>query len=69
MAPTISLLKGALNQITEWGTLAQTHQNFAPDVQPLQLLASGASELKEPTLLMSAPKGIADGAGNAALNQ
>ncbi|MCT4714967.1 type VI secretion system tip protein VgrG [Enterobacteriaceae bacterium H18W14] len=67
MQPAISLLKGALNQITEWGTLAQTHHNFAPDAQPLQALASGASELKEPTVLMSAPKGIAAVTPEAAL--
>ncbi|BEN59166.1 type IV secretion protein Rhs [Serratia marcescens] len=59
MEPAISLLKGAVNQVAEWGTLAQTHYNFAPDAQPLQALASAASELKEPTVLLSAPKGIA----------
>ena len=59
MEPAISLLKGAVNQVAEWGTLAQTHQNFAPDVQPLRALVSASSELKESTLLMSAPKGIA----------
>jgi type VI secretion system secreted protein VgrG len=59
MEQAISLLKGAVNQVAEWGELAQTHYNFAPDAQPLQALASAASELKEPTVLMSAPKGIA----------
>ncbi|NIF36263.1 type VI secretion system tip protein VgrG [Enterobacter sp. Tr-810] len=59
MEQAISLLKGAVNQVAEWEELARTHQNFAPDTQPLQALVSGASELKEPTLLMSAPKGIA----------
>ncbi|MEB7543539.1 type VI secretion system Vgr family protein [Enterobacter huaxiensis] len=59
MEQAISLLKGAVNQAAEWGGLARTHQNFAPDAQPLQALVSGASVLKEPTLLMSAPKGIA----------
>ena len=59
MEQAISLLKGAVNQITEWGSITQTHHNFAPDTQSLQALVSGASLLKEPTLLMSAPKGIA----------
>lgn len=59
MEQAISLLKGAVNQVAEWGGLARIHQNLAPDVQPLQALVSGASVLKEPTLLMSAPKGIA----------
>ncbi|SJZ89698.1 type VI secretion system Vgr family protein [Pantoea eucalypti] len=59
MEQATSLLKGAVNQVSEWGGLARTHQNFAPDAQPLKALVSGASELKEPVLLMSAPKGIA----------
>ena len=59
MEQAISLLNGAVNQVAEWGGLARTHQNCAPDTQPLQALVSGACELKEPTLLMSAPKGIA----------
>ncbi len=59
MQPAISLLKGALNQITEWGSIAQTHNNFSPDADSLREFVSGASELKEPALLMSAPKGIA----------
>ncbi|WP_061797979.1 type VI secretion system Vgr family protein [Serratia ficaria] len=58
MQPAVSLLKGAVNQVAEWGSLAQTHHNFAPDAQPLRALASAAGELKEPTVLMSAPKGI-----------
>nr|VXZ85457.1 Uncharacterised protein [Klebsiella pneumoniae] len=28
MEPAVSLLKGALNQITEWGRIAQIHHNF-----------------------------------------
>ena len=59
MEQAISLLNGAVDQVAEWGGLARTHQNCAPDTQPLQALVSGACELKEPTLLMSAPKGIA----------
>ena len=59
MQPAISLLKGALNQVTGWGTITQTHHNIAPDAEPLREFVSGASELKEPALLLSAPKGIA----------
>uniref|UniRef100_A8GCQ3 Rhs element Vgr protein n=1 Tax=Serratia proteamaculans (strain 568) TaxID=399741 RepID=A8GCQ3_SERP5 len=59
MEPAISLLKGALNQVTGWGTITQTHHNIAPDAEPLREFVSGASELKEPALLLSAPKGIA----------
>ncbi|GLX58933.1 type IV secretion protein Rhs [Pectobacterium carotovorum subsp. carotovorum] len=59
MQPAISLLKGAVNQITEWGSITQTHHNFSPDTDPLSEFVNGASELKEAALLMSAPKGVA----------
>ncbi len=59
MQPAISLLKGALNQVTGWGTITQTHHNITPDSEPLRALVSGASELKEPALLLSSPTGIA----------
>lgn len=59
MQPAISLLKGALNQVTGWGTITQTHHNITPDPEPLKVLVSGASECKEPALLLSSPKGIA----------
>lgn len=59
MQPAISLLKGALNQVTGWGTITQTHHNITPGSEPLRALVSGASELKEPALLLSSPKGIA----------
>ncbi|HHT5346910.1 TPA: type VI secretion system Vgr family protein [Raoultella planticola] len=59
MQPAISLLKGALNQVTGWGTITQTHHNVTPDVEPLRAFVFGASELKEPALLLSSPKGIA----------
>jgi len=67
MQPAISLLKGAVNQVTEWGTVTQTHHNVAPDAASLSALASGAGELKEPALLMSAPKGLAAVTPEAAL--
>lgn len=59
MEPAVSLLKGAVNQVTEWGSITQTHHNVIPDPGPLSALASGSRELKQPTLLMSAPQGIA----------
>jgi len=59
MKPAITLLKGALNQVTGWGTITQTHHNITPDSEPLRALVSGASELKEPALLLSSPTGIA----------
>ncbi|HHG0806853.1 TPA: type VI secretion system Vgr family protein [Klebsiella pneumoniae] len=59
MEPAVSLLKGAVNQVTEWGSITQTHHNVIPDTGPLSALTIGASDLKQPTLLMSAPQGIA----------
>ncbi|SNQ39799.1 hypothetical protein KSGM81_02733 [Klebsiella quasipneumoniae] len=59
MEPAVSLLKGAVNQVTEWGSITQTHHNVIPDPGPLSALATGSRELKQPTLLMSAPQGIA----------
>ncbi|QUY50001.1 type VI secretion system tip protein VgrG [Serratia plymuthica] len=59
MQQAISLLKGAVNQVTGWGTITQTHHNVAPDTEPLRKFVSEASELKGPALLMSAPQGIA----------
>jgi len=59
MAPTISLLKGALNQIIEWGSITSTHHNFSPDADSLREFVNGAENLKEAALLIAAPKGIA----------
>ncbi|QIX97559.1 type VI secretion system Vgr family protein [Cedecea sp. FDAARGOS_727] len=59
MGAAISLLKGALNQLTEWGSIAQSHNNVVPDKGPLQALVEGATDLKSAALLMSAPDGIA----------
>lgn len=59
MEPAVSLLKGAVNQVTEWGSITQTHHNVIPDTGALSALTTGASDLKQPTLLMSAPQGIA----------
>ncbi|BBO63735.1 type VI secretion system Vgr family protein [Serratia marcescens] len=59
MEQAISLLKGAVNQVTGWGSITQTHHNVAPDSELLRKFVSEAIELKGPTLLMSAPQGIA----------
>ncbi|MCM2489032.1 type VI secretion system tip protein VgrG [Enterobacter cloacae] len=64
---TVSLLKGALSQITEWGTIAQIHHNFSPDADSLREFVNGASNLKEAALLMAAPKGVASVTPDTAL--
>ncbi|UHM93429.1 type VI secretion system Vgr family protein [Rahnella victoriana] len=58
MVQPISLMKGALNRVTEWGNIAQTHHNFPPENNSLNQLLVNATELKGPVLLMSAPQGI-----------
>ncbi|MCQ5473079.1 type VI secretion system tip protein VgrG [Pantoea brenneri] len=59
MAPAISLLKGALNQIIEWGSITSAHHNFSSDADSLREFVNGAENLKEAALLIAAPKGIA----------
>ncbi|MCB5301800.1 type VI secretion system tip protein VgrG [Yersinia bercovieri] len=58
MAQPISLMKGALNQMTEWGSITQTHHNFPPENSSLKQLLTDSTQLKGPVLLMSAPQGI-----------
>ncbi|MDO6410084.1 type VI secretion system Vgr family protein [Pantoea phytobeneficialis] len=58
MAQPVSLLKGAVNQLSEWGRLTQTHHNFSPDSAALKAYLASASQLHEPAMLLSAPKGI-----------
>lgn len=67
MDPTVSLLKGALNQVTGWGSIAQIHHNFSPDADSLREFVNGASNLKEAALLMVAPKGVASVTPDTAL--
>ena len=67
MEPTVSLLKGALNQIIEWGSIAQIHHNYSPDADSLRDFVDGASNLKEAALLMAAPKGVASVTPDTAL--
>ncbi|WP_370569816.1 type VI secretion system Vgr family protein [Serratia sp. JUb9] len=58
MQPVISLLKGALHQVAEWGSITQIHRSHSPAVSGLKQLADSADKLKDPLLLMSAPKGL-----------
>ena len=58
MKQPVSGLTGALNQLTEWGRVAKSHHNVAPDADPLGQLLQDADGLKQPALLLTAPKGI-----------
>lgn len=69
MTQPISLLKGAVNQMVEWGSISQTHHNLAPDVSGLQQLLTASDQLNGPVLLMSAPQGISAATPEAVLLQ
>ncbi|WP_345829365.1 type VI secretion system tip protein VgrG [Pantoea sp. BRR-3P] len=58
MKQPISLMKGAVNQLTEWGSVTQTHRSFSPDIETLKSLHKNADELKGSAMLISAPEGI-----------
>lgn len=59
MAPAVSLLEGAVNQVAGWESITQTHHNVAPDAGPLRELVTGASGLKAAAMVLSAPEGAA----------
>ncbi|OAT78214.1 type IV secretion protein Rhs [Mangrovibacter phragmitis] len=59
MQAAISLLKGALLDLTRWGSIAPVHQNFPPDTAGLEHLVEGAAGLSSPVVVLSAPQGIA----------
>jgi len=61
------LLKGALNQATEWGGIAQSHHNVMPDSAPLNTLVESADGLTSAAVVISAPQGLAAVTPEAAL--
>jgi len=67
MQSAISLLKGALNQATEWGGIAQSHHNVMPDSAPLNTLVESADGLTSAAVVISAPQGLAAVTPEAAL--
>ncbi|MBS9444364.1 type VI secretion system Vgr family protein, partial [Photorhabdus heterorhabditis] len=58
MTPAISLVKGAVNQVMEWGTVTKTHLNYSPDTESLKTYLQGVDQLKMAAMLLSAPEGI-----------
>ncbi|WP_434525488.1 type VI secretion system Vgr family protein [Photorhabdus asymbiotica] len=58
MQAAISLVKGAVNQVREWGTLTQTHLNPQPDTDSLKAYLQNVDGLKTAAMLLSAPEGI-----------
>ncbi|HEC8345551.1 TPA: type VI secretion system tip protein VgrG [Providencia rettgeri] len=58
MAPAISLLKGANNQLTNWGEITKQHKNAPPEQDSLKALQENAENLASPAVLMHATDGI-----------
>ncbi|CFR30498.1 type VI secretion system tip protein VgrG [Yersinia massiliensis] len=58
MESAISLVKGAVNQVTEWGEITQSHHNLQPDIQSLSDYLKSADQLQNPAMLLNAPKGV-----------
>jgi type VI secretion system secreted protein VgrG len=59
MSPAISLVKGAVNQMSDWQGISQSHHNFQPDTTSLKKYLDSAEQLKSPAMLLSAPSGVA----------
>ncbi|MTH48942.1 DUF2345 domain-containing protein, partial [Intestinirhabdus alba] len=58
MAPAIALVKGAIQQVTEWREITGNHRNLQPDVQGLQDYSEAAEGLQKSAMLLSAPDGV-----------
>ncbi|ATA18931.1 type VI secretion system secreted protein VgrG [Gibbsiella quercinecans] len=58
MAPAISLVNGAVSQISDWQTITQSHHNLQPDASHLKAYLAAVDQLKSPAMLLSAPEGI-----------
>ncbi|WP_145558730.1 type VI secretion system Vgr family protein [Yersinia mollaretii] len=58
MESAISLVKGAVNQVREWGDTTQSHHNLQPDAQSLKDYLNSTDQLQHPAMLLNAPKGV-----------
>lgn len=58
MTPAISLVKGAISQMSGWQSITQSHHNLQPDVTHLRAYLAAVDQLKSPAMLLSAPEGI-----------
>ncbi|WNN53947.1 type VI secretion system tip protein VgrG [Hafnia alvei] len=58
MDQAVSLIKGAISQMTDWGTITQSHHNLQPESESLKNYLTQATQLTGAALLMSAPQGI-----------
>jgi type VI secretion system secreted protein VgrG len=58
MEPATGLLQGAMQQISDGQTIAQSHHSPPPAIDGLRQLQSDAKGLHAPAILLSAPSGI-----------
>lgn len=58
MQPAESLLKGALQQMLDRAEVAEAHHTLKPDTKNLAAFREAASQLSQPAMLLSAPRGI-----------
>lgn len=58
MAPAISLVKSANNQLTSWGEITKQHKNVSPEQDSLKALQKNTESLAAPAALIHATDGI-----------
>ncbi len=58
MEPAISLVKGAISQLADWGEITQAHKNLQPDQKSLNEFLKKSDGLTSSAILMHAPNGI-----------
>ncbi|MBD2802137.1 type VI secretion system tip protein VgrG [Xenorhabdus sp. M] len=58
MREAITLVKGAVNQVSNWGSITESHHNLQPDAKSLKSYLENVDRLKVPAMLLSAPDGV-----------
>ena len=59
MGDALGQVERARQQVDDWRTLSAAHQSLQPGIEDLQQLQDSATQLADPAILLSAPKGIA----------
>ncbi|EKT64673.1 type VI secretion system Vgr family protein [Providencia alcalifaciens] len=58
MAPATSLIKGASNQLADWGEITKQHNNARPEQNSLKIFQENAQNLASPAILIHGKEGI-----------
>lgn len=58
MAPATSLIKGASNQLADWGEITKQHNNARPEQNSLKTFQENAQNLASPAILIHGKEGI-----------